>query len=90
MRKMARVCVYLDGESADALRGLAKSRGVSVSALVREVVEGRLADNADDQWERAINATFGIMPELPDGDTYERSMRAAWGERSRELWAERG
>ena len=78
-----RTQLYLTEEERTALLTLSRARSVSVAALTRTAIDEYLARNADDEWERAVNATFGIMPELSDGDTYERAMRSAWGERSR-------
>lgn len=81
---MERIEVRLTQAQKDTLLDLSRERLVPVSALVRAAIEEFLDRNAKGEWERAVDAAFGIMPDLPDGDTYERAMRAAWGERSRE------
>jgi hypothetical protein len=78
---MERMQLCLTEAQKNALLGLSRESAVSIAALARAAIDDYLARNADDEWERAVNATFGTMPELPDGETYERSLRAAWGER---------
>jgi len=79
---MERMQLYLTEAQKAALLALSRARAVSIAEVARTAIDEYLLRNADDEWECAVNSTFGIMPELPDGDTYERAMRAAWDERS--------
>lgn len=54
---MERTIVQFEAEQLAALRALARERGVSVAALVREAVDALLsARSKDEAWERAMRA----------------------------------
>lgn len=57
---MIRTNIYLDEEQLGALRALSESRGEPVAALVRQAVDGWLAENGvrpipADEWERRFD-----------------------------------
>ena len=81
---MTRTTLHITDEQRERLVEMSKARGVSVSELVRHATDEYIARNADGEWERGVNAAFGIMPELPDGEEYTRQLRDAWAERSAE------
>ena len=79
---MARVqtMVQLDDELVERLDGVARSRGVSRSALIREALEGSLAASREAQIGRKIAAGYERMPQgRPDawGDLSELSRLAS-------------
>jgi hypothetical protein len=68
-----RTQIYLTAEQRRELDQLARSRGVSLAALVREAVDGYLERTAPDPGP-ALESTFGALPGLgvPSRDEWDR------------------
>lgn len=55
MARMVRTQISLTAEQADGLNKLARERGVSMAALVRDAVDGVLeSEQRDERWQRAL------------------------------------
>lgn len=87
-----RTQIYLDEGHARELARRAKVRGTTASKMIREAIDEYLAEPEDaairqSRFRRALEASFGIAPYLPDGATYVDELRSR--DRRRELEFER-
>lgn len=86
-----RTQIYLDEDQAQRLDQRAATAGVTRSSMIRQAVEEYLARAEWDaasgraRWRRAVEATAGAAPYLPDGATYVDELREPDAERLREL-----
>ncbi len=91
---MVRTQIYLDPAQTKRLDEIAAESGVSRSEVIRTAVAGyvqRVDSDHEAKRQRAlaaIDATFGIVPDLPPGKEYVDAIRAGDGERFRELWGD--
>jgi hypothetical protein len=84
---MIRTNVYLDEEQLSALRAVSETRGEPVAALVRQAVDGWLAEHGvrqipPDEWERRFDALLDRRARVavrtkPDSTRVERDVAAA-------------
>lgn len=72
-----RTLVDIPDDQLKALTKLAEREKVSRAALVRKAVADLLASKrqADDD---AIDAAFGIRPDMEDGLAYQERLRSEW------------
>jgi hypothetical protein len=61
---MARITVYLEDDSAEKLRSLAESSGVSVSSLVADLIRNKIARD----WPENIARLAGAWNDFPSLD----------------------
>lgn len=91
---MVRTQIYLDESQTERLDQLAGSAGTSRSELIRCAVDSYLAahDHANEErrerFRKALDATFGIATDLPDGEQYVEAIRRGGAERFRTLWGD--
>lgn len=91
---MVRTQIYLDETQTERLDLLAGSAGTSRSELIRCAVDAYLAaqDNASadrrDRFRQALDASFGIAKDLPDGEQYVEALRRGSADRFRALWGD--
>jgi hypothetical protein len=75
---MRRMQIYLDDAQILGLKRLAWQSGRSVSAIVREAIDEKLAHPPDSRLDEALNAAFGIWRDRDDlgpTDEYVRRLR---------------
>ncbi len=88
---MYRTQIYLDEDQAQRLDQRAATAGVTRSSMIRQAVEEFLARAEWDaaswraRWRKAVEATAGAAPYLPDGATYVDELREPDAERLREF-----
>lgn len=87
---MRRTQIYLEERQSDALAQRAAARGTTASKVIREAIDRYLAEPNDDatrlrRYRAALEATFGLAPQLPEGAAYVDDLRHAERERAREL-----
>jgi Arc/MetJ-type ribon-helix-helix transcriptional regulator len=83
---MVRTQVYLTEEQERGLKRLAASSGRKQSELIREAIEGYLADRRSKDWKAALEACFGMWADRDDvADLHER-VGQEWEERLKRLW----
>jgi hypothetical protein len=73
-----RTQMYLDDAQILELKHRARQSSRSVSAIVREAIDEKLAQPADTRFEDAFNAAFGIWRDRDDlgpTDHYVRRLR---------------
>ncbi len=61
---MARITVYLEDDTAEKPRSLAKSTGVSVSSLVADLIRNKIAR----EWPERVVRLAGAWPDFPSLD----------------------
>jgi hypothetical protein len=61
---MARITVYLEDDTAEKLRSLAESSGVSVSSLVADLIRNKIARD----WPENIARLAGAWNDFPSLD----------------------
>lgn len=61
---MKRIQIHIDSALEQRVAALARSRGISKAAVIRQCVEQSLppAADADDPWERLIGHAVGVEP----------------------------
>jgi Ribbon-helix-helix protein, copG family len=77
---MRRTQIYLDERQAEQLARRARARGTTASKMIREAIDEYLAgpDDAADRrarFQAALDASFGVAPDLADGATYVDDLR---------------
>jgi predicted transcriptional regulator len=91
---VVRTQIYLDKTQTERLDQLAGSSGTSRSELIRCAIDSYIAehDNATadrrERFRRALDATFGIAKDLPDGEQYVEATRRGGADRFRALWGD--
>jgi hypothetical protein len=68
-----RTQIYLTDEQRRALDARGRRTGAPLARMIREAVDGYLADDRPDA-QAALDETFGTLPELavPDRDEWDR------------------
>ncbi len=88
MLRVERTQISLDPEQADRLRRLARERGTSMAALIREAVEAVFpadaTDSLDARWQRALASIGGFHSGLTDAserhdDYFAEAIEASHG-----------
>jgi Arc/MetJ-type ribon-helix-helix transcriptional regulator len=83
---MVRTQVYLTEEQERGLKRLAASSGRKQSELIREAIEGYLAEHRPKDWKGALEACFGMWADRDDvADLHERAGQE-WEERLKRVW----
>jgi Arc/MetJ-type ribon-helix-helix transcriptional regulator len=83
---MVRTQVYLTEEQERYLKQLAATSGRKQSELIREAVDGYLAERRPKDWKAALEACFGMWADRDDvADLHER-VGQEWEERLKRLW----
>jgi hypothetical protein len=87
-----RTQIYLDEEQAERLASRAAAEGTTLSALIREAIDELLERGGEGErlagFRRAVEASAGLAPELPEGRSYVEELRRRDLERERELSAD--
>jgi predicted DNA-binding protein len=83
-----RTQIYLEDEQIERLERRARASGVTRSTLIRDAID-RMLDAPEDEashmarFREAVDATFGVAPELAAGDEYIARLRAGDARRLR-------
>ncbi len=89
-----RTQIYLDETQTERLDQLASFAGTSRSELIRCAVDAYVAAHDEASAERrerfrdALDATFGIAKDLPDGEQYVEGIRRGGADKFREIWGD--
>lgn len=65
---MQRTQIYLTDSEQDGLQQLARSRGSTVSAVIREAVDQYLQSASTADWQARRLAAFGLWADRPTAD----------------------
>jgi hypothetical protein len=86
MEQMERLQVQLPRASAGRLRQLARQRGISVAALVREAVDRALSEptqpaTLEERWQRSLSvaARYGSGTVAPVSTEHDRYLDEIYG-----------
>ncbi len=91
-----RTQIYLNEAQSRELAERARRRGTTASHVIREAVDAYLAqpESEDERvlqrYRTALDAAFGIAPDLADGATYVEQLRAADLDRATQREGRRG
>jgi predicted transcriptional regulator len=91
---MVRTQIYLNETQTERLDQLAGVAGTSRSELIRCAVDAYVAAHDEssaarrEQFRKALDATFGIAKDLPEGEQYVEAIRHGGADRFRELWGD--
>lgn len=85
-----RTQIFLEERQARQLDERASARGANRSELIREAIDSYLGAPQDDatrlaRFRAAVEATAGIAPYLPPGETYVEEIRGAGARKLTEL-----
>jgi hypothetical protein len=86
-----RTQIYLEEAQSQELADRARRRGTTASHVIRDAVDAYLAQPESDddrilqRYRTALDAAFGIAPDLADGPTYVEQLRAADVDRTARL-----
>lgn len=83
---MVRTQVYLSEEQERGLKQLASSTGRKQSELIREALEGYLAEHKPQDWKEAFEAARGMWADRDDLDDLHADLRAGWDRRLKRLY----
>jgi predicted DNA-binding protein len=78
---MVRTQIYLTSEQKLQLERLAATSGRKQSEMIREAIDGYLAEHEPKDWEEAFEAVRGMWAERDDVDDFVRDLRAEWERR---------
>jgi predicted transcriptional regulator len=78
---MVRTQIYLTDEQKRQLERLAGASGRKQSAMIREAIDGYLANRDPKDWKEAFEAVRGMWADRDDLDDFVRALRAEWGRR---------
>lgn len=79
-----RTQIYLTVDQRRRLDERGRRSGAPLAAMIREAVEAYLADDRDQiDVDRALEETFGILPDLevPGRDEWDQRLERVYGER---------
>jgi predicted DNA-binding protein len=83
---MVRTQIYLTEEQQRGLERLAAATGRRKSDLIREALDGYLADHQPKDWKDALEAVRGMWADRDDLDDFVRNLRAGWEKRLERLY----
>ena len=83
---MAGTQIYLTEEQQHRLERLAAATGRRKSDLIREALDGYLADQQPRDWQDALEAVRGMWADRDDLDDFVRDLRAGWERRLERLY----
>ena len=75
---MIRTQVYLTKDQERGLKRLAASSGRKQSELIREAIEGYLAERQPKDWKEALEAVCGMWADRDDLDELYADLRLDW------------
>ena len=78
---MVRTQIYLTDEQKLQLERLAAASGRKQSEMIREAIDGYLAQREPTDWQAAFEAVRGMWAERDDLDDFVRDLRAEWERR---------
>jgi predicted DNA-binding protein len=78
---MVRTQIYLTDEQKRQLAQLAAASGKRQSEMIREAIDGYLAEREPKDWKEAFEAVRGMWAERDDLDDFVRDLRAEWERR---------
>jgi predicted DNA-binding protein len=85
---MVRTQIYLTEEQKGNLARLASTTGRRQSELIREAIDGFLAEHRPKDWKEALETVRGMWADRDDLDDFVRELRAGWGRRLERLYGE--
>jgi predicted DNA-binding protein len=85
---MVRTQVYLTEDQDRGLKQLAASSGRKQSELIREAIEGYLAERKPKDWKQALEALRGMWADRDDLDELYADLRLDWDRRLKRLYGE--
>jgi len=85
---MVRTQVYLTEAQQRGLKQLAACSGRKQSELIREAVEGYLAERRPKDWRESLEALRGMWADRDDLDDMHAEMGRDWERRLRRLYGE--
>jgi predicted DNA-binding protein len=83
---MVRTQIYLTEEQQRGLERLAHLTGRPKSDLIREALDGYLAERQPKDWREALEAVRGMWADRDDLDDFVRNLRAGWEKRPERLY----
>ena len=83
---MVRTQVYLTEEQERGLKQLAASSGRKQSELIREAVEGYLAERRPKDWRKALEAIRGMWADRDDLGDLHAEVGRDWERRLKRLY----
>jgi predicted DNA-binding protein len=83
---MVRTQIYLTEEQQRHLERLADITGRRKSDLIREALDGYLAERQPKDWKEALEAVRGVWADREDLDDFVRDLRAGWEKRLERLY----
>jgi predicted DNA-binding protein len=83
---MVRTLIYLTEEQQRHLERLADSTGRRKSDLIREALDGYLAEHQPKDWKEALETVRGMWADRDDLDDFVRTLRAGWEKRLGRLY----
>jgi predicted DNA-binding protein len=83
---MVRTQIYLTEEQQRHLERLADISGRRKSDLIREALDGYLAERQPKDWKEALEAVRGVWADREDLDDFVRDLRAGWEKRLERLY----
>jgi predicted DNA-binding protein len=83
---MVRTQIYLTEEQKRRLEQMAAATGKRQSDLIREALDGYLADQQPRDWQDALEAVRGMWADRDDLDDFVRDLRAGWERRLERLY----
>jgi predicted DNA-binding protein len=78
---MVRTQIYLTAEQKLLLERLAAASGRKQSEMIREAIDGYLAEREPTNWQQAFEAVRGIWADRDDLEGLVRDLRAEWEKR---------
>jgi predicted DNA-binding protein len=84
---MVRTQIYLTEEQQRALERLAAATGRRKGDLIREALDGYLADHQPKDWKHALEAVRGMWADRDDLDDFVSKLRAGWEKRLERLYS---
>jgi predicted DNA-binding protein len=85
---MHRTQVYLTEDQERGLKRLAAGSGRKQSELIREAIEGYLAERQPKDWKEALEAVRGMWADRDDLDELYADLRLDWDRRLKRLYGE--
>ena len=78
---MVRTQIYLTAEQKLLLERLAAASGKKQSEMIREAIDGYLAEREPTNWQQAFEAVRGIWADRDDVDHFVSDLRGEWEQR---------
>ena len=78
---MVRTQIYLTDEQKRQLERLAAASAKTQSEMIREAIDGYLAEREPTDWQAAFEAVRGMWADRDDLDDFVRDLGAEWERR---------